>query len=161
MIHVVQYRIFKYICVAKVFRDSAIILKKVIYFKIIPIVLFVLMAELVDASSSSAGFLLETSHMILVAIISFCTSCPCGGIGRRAGFKIQFLREWGFDSPRGYKIDNQSVKAGFKSPAFLFYLHLVKQMNITNTFSTFRVASNLKRMMAKTNTEGQEIQIDC
>ncbi len=27
---------------------------------------------------------------------------PCGGIGRRAGFKIQFLREWGFDSPRGY-----------------------------------------------------------
>ncbi len=31
------------------------------------------------------------------------STCPCGGTGRRAGFKIQYLRMWGFDSPRGYR----------------------------------------------------------
>ena len=30
------------------------------------------------------------------------TLSRCGGIGRRAGFKIQFFREWGFDSPHRY-----------------------------------------------------------
>ena len=29
--------------------------------------------------------------------------CPGGGIGRRGGFKIRFLRKWGFESPPGYQ----------------------------------------------------------
>ena len=34
--------------------------------------------------------------------------CPGGGIGRRAGFKIQYCKVCGFDSRPGYK--NQSEK---------------------------------------------------
>ena len=35
------------------------------------------------------------------------SNCSSGGIGRRAGFKIQFFRKCGFDSRLEYKIKPQ------------------------------------------------------
>jgi hypothetical protein len=31
-----------------------------------------------------------------------CSTCPCGGTGRRARLKIVFRKEWGFDSLHGH-----------------------------------------------------------
>ena len=33
----------------------------------------------------------------------------CGGIGRRAGFRFQFLRAWEFKSPQAHKSPGQAV----------------------------------------------------
>jgi hypothetical protein len=39
--------------------------------------------------------------------------CPGGGIGRRGGFKIRFLRKWGFESPPGYHLKKRPLYAVF------------------------------------------------
>ena len=44
---------------------------------------------------------------------------PGGGIGRRAGFKIQCLRACGFDSRPGYRMGETDFKIKF--PLFIFH----------------------------------------
>ena len=48
--------------------------------------------------------------------------CSSGGIGRRAGFKIQFFRECGFDSHLEYKKPCKSLI--YKVFTFLLFYHL-------------------------------------
>gem|GEM_PF-2846864 len=54
------------------------------------------------AASLSAGINLILPPEFCIHLTPL-NACPGGGIGRRGGFKIRFLREWGFDSPPGYQ----------------------------------------------------------
>ncbi len=40
----------------------------------------------------------------------FAFTCPGGGIGRRAGFKIRFLRECGFEAHPGYQHKSSALE---------------------------------------------------
>ena len=57
--------------------------------------------------------------------------CPCGGIGRRARFKIWFRKECWFDSSRGYKKSSDvSVRAFYFYFNSVYFISMIEKVRV-------------------------------
>ena len=67
---------------------------------------------------------IKTLTLHPLAILACCLISPGGGIGRRAGFKIRFREECGFDSRPGYSSERFQLIRKLKALVFFGKLKL-------------------------------------
>ena len=56
-----------------------------------------------------------TNFTYLATVFSCSNFCESGGIGRRAGLRIQSRKGWGFDSPLSHNTKNTKIKTARKT----------------------------------------------
>ncbi len=83
-------------------------------------------------------------------ILPYFLGCRSGGIGRRAGFKIQFPRKCGFDSHLRYKKSHfHSMNLGFFYLLQMFTVYALK--SIERNYIYVGLTNNLDRRVAEHN----------